>query len=159
MELRTALLCTFLAMCSISCATHAEAPMSRERMESLIARSTRDYQGRPGAVRFTVGTVPMACVSDVDHDRMRIIAPITSRADLDSRVLDLMLVANYHTSLDARYAVSDGVVYAAFLHPLSSLTEAELASALRQVATLAATFGTSYSSGELVFGAPDGESL
>lgn len=143
MELRTALLCTFLAMYSISCATRAEAPMSRERMESLIARSTRDYQGQPGAIRFTVGTVSMACVSDVDHDRMRIIAPITSRADLDGRVLDLMLIANYHTSLDARYAVSDGVVYAAFLHPLSTLTEAELASALRQVATLAATFGTS----------------
>ena len=133
--------------------------MSRERMESLIAKSSRDFQGQPGAVRFTVDSVPMACISDVDHDRMRIISPITSRAELDSRVLDLMLIANYHTSLDARYAVSKGVVYAAFLHPLSTITEAELASALRQVATLATTFGTSYSSGELVFGAPGGEPL
>ncbi len=32
-----------------------------------------------------------------------------------------MMIANFHTALDARYAISDGVIYAAFIHPLSSL--------------------------------------
>ena len=71
----------------------------------------------------------------------------------------LMLIANFHSALDARYATGRGVVYAAFLHPLSALTEAELHSALRQVAALARNFGTSCSSGELLYGAPAGEPL
>ena len=70
-----------------------------------------------------------------------------------------MLIANYHSSLDARYAVSQGIVYSAFLHPLSTLADDQLASALRQVAALATTFGSTYSSGELMFGAPAGQPL
>ena len=63
-----------------------------------------------------------------------------------------MLVANFHAALDARYAVTDGTVVAVYVHPLASLQANELRSALRQVANLAANFGTSYSSGELGFG-------
>ena len=62
-----------------------------------------------------------------------------------------MLVANFHNALDARYAVSNGNVFAAFLHPLSSLEENDLRSALRQVSQLVANFGTTYSSGGLQF--------
>ena len=40
-----------------------------------------------------------------------------------------------------------------------ALTDAQVLSALRQVATLAKTFGSTYSSGELVFGAPQGQPL
>ena len=44
------------------------------------------------------------------------------------------------------------MLYAAFIHPLGPLTEAELVSAVRQVSSLASSFGTGYTSGELVFG-------
>lgn len=63
-----------------------------------------------------------------------------------------VLEANFHSALDARYATSDGVLYAAFIHPLSPLTEAEVRSAVAQVASLVRSFGTTYSSGELVYG-------
>ena len=98
--------------------------------------------------------VDMVCVIDTNFDRMRIIAPITPSAGLDPTVLDALLEANFHSALDARYATSNGYVYSAFIHPLSPLTEKELISALRQVATLALTFGTEYTSGELSFGQP-----
>ena len=62
------------------------------------------------------------------------------------------MAANFHTALDGRYATSEGVLYAAFIHPLSPLTEEELASALRQVAALARNFGTTYSSDALLYG-------
>lgn len=154
MAFRNVCLGLLLAGLCVACTGSTRAPMSRERMESLIAESSSDYEGSPGAVQFTFDGVGMACISDTGHDRMRIVAPITARTELD-----LMLIANYHSSLDARYSVSQGIVYSAFLHPLSSLTEGQLASALRQVATLAKTFGSTYSSGELMFGAPKGQSL
>ncbi len=46
------------------------------------------------------------------------------------------------------------MVCAAYIHPLSPLRPEEVYSALRQVAELVKTFGTTYSSGELVFRAP-----
>ncbi|MEE8126039.1 MAG: hypothetical protein V3T42_09525, partial [Nitrospirales bacterium] len=53
---------------------------------------------------------------------------------------------------DARYAVSQGILYSAFIHPLSTLDEGMLKSAMDQVANLALSFGSEYTSGSLVFG-------
>lgn len=144
---RLPLLALVLAL-SYGCATS----MSRDQMESQIEASSSHFQGETGAVQFVFGGVRMACISDVAHDRMRIVAPIVDVGELTTLELERMLISNYHSSLDSRYAISGDVVYAAFLHPLSSLSEDELASALRQVSTLARTFGSSYSSGELFFG-------
>ncbi|MDE2149210.1 MAG: hypothetical protein KGJ55_05120, partial [Gammaproteobacteria bacterium] len=60
---------------------------------------------------------------------------------------------NFHTMLDVRYATSDGIVYAAFIHPLSPLHGGEFVSALQQAARAALTFGGTYTSSDLVFGA------
>ncbi len=65
-----------------------------------------------------------------------------------------MLDTNFHSALDARYVTSNGLVYAAYIHPLSPLRREEILSVLRQVAELVKTFGTPYSSGELSFGFP-----
>ena len=142
-----------------ACTGPGSPAMTQQRMEAIIAGAGSDFGGSPGAVEFRIDGVPMACVSDLTHDRMRLIAPIVEESRLTPQQRSLMLIANFHTALDARYATSRGVVYAAFLHPLSPLTEEELLSALRQVAALARNFGTSYSSGELLYGAPAGEPL
>ena len=94
----------------------------------------------------------MTLISDVDHDRMRIIAPITKYSELALEQVNKIMDSNFHKSLDARYAKSDDILYSAFIHPMSHLSETELIKALDQVATLALTFGTSYSSGELSYG-------
>ena len=49
---------------------------------------------------------------------------------------------------------ADGVIFAAFLHPISSLTPVQIESAVSQVISLVKTFGTTFSSGGLVF--PEG---
>jgi len=91
-------------------------------------------------------------VADEASNRMRIIAPVTQASELSSEEVLKMMLANYHTSLDSRYAINqEGIVVAVFLHPLSSLQENDLQSALRQVTQLVTTFGTDYSSGELYF--------
>lgn len=123
-------------------------------MESLIEAASTNFVDGPGGVEFTFAGVRMACVSDVAHDRMRIIAPVANHDASTRPLLEVMLIANFHTTLDARYGLSDGVVYAAYLHPLSSLSEDQLTSALRQVASLVRSFGVGFSSGELSYGSP-----
>lgn len=49
-------------------------------------------------------------------------------------------------------AISDGVLYSAYIHPLSDLSRPQLKSAVVQVANLALSFGTEYTSGVLTFG-------
>lgn len=83
---------------------------------------------------------------------MRIISPITSLSEVDGEQFLLAMAANFNTALDARYAVSDSVIYAAYIHPLKPLSEMELLSAIKQVATGRNTFGDEYTSGKLFFG-------
>ena len=111
----------------------------------------------PGLLEFTHDGVKMTCISDIEYSRMRIVTPIIRVEELTPEQVAHILEANFHTALDARYATSQGVLYATFIHPLAPLTEAELASAVRQVATLARTFGSSYTSGALSYGG--GEAL
>lgn len=119
-----------------------------------------ELDGEDGRWQMRVGEVPLACMTDLHFDRMRIIAPIIELDEVSVDMRDQCLEANFHTALDARYATSDGVLYAAFIHPLSPLDEDQVESAVRQVASLVETFGTTFSSGELVFGtAPRGGGL
>lgn len=121
-------------------------------MEGLIHRLAEDVRGQPGALQFHFAAVSIACISDTNYDRMRLIAAIGRADELTAKQTRSILDANFHSALDARYATSDGIVYAAFIHPLSALTEQELESALHQVANLAKTFGTTYTSGLLEYG-------
>ncbi|MCU7960007.1 MAG: hypothetical protein KZQ58_08420 [gamma proteobacterium symbiont of Bathyaustriella thionipta] len=124
-------------------------PMTQDRMENIVIRDVDLIEQQKGYLVFKYQQVKMAMISDVKHDRMRIIAPIVEYSELTAEQKDAVMQANFHTALDARYATSEGVLYAAFIHPLSPLSQTELEDALKQVSTLALTFGDSYSSGSL----------
>ncbi len=132
---------------------HAESDgqMTPEKMHQVISNYADKAKIQGNVIAFEYQKVPLYCVWDANADRMRMLSPIANRSDVTDEMMDTAMQANYHTVLDARYALGDGVIYAAFIHPLSSITKGELESAIRQVATAAATFGSSYSSGELVF--------
>ena len=125
--------------------------MSPEGLYEAIQAYSESTKVENNVISFKYNQVNLYCVWDINADRMRIITPIAKASDLSAELLELALKANYHTVLDARYAIGDDVLYAAFIHPLSSITKNEIESAIRQVATSALTFGTSFSSGELVF--------
>lgn len=129
-----------------------------EELQGLLEEETEECEGEDGRWRFAYEGVALACMTDVRFDRMRIIAAIAEVDEVSEQLRDACLEANFHTALDARYATSDGVLYAAFIHPLSSLDDELARSALSQVATLVDTFGTTFSSGALIFGvAPTGD--
>ncbi len=135
----------------LSSAIASAGIMTQEAMEKIVISRVEVITQKKGNVVFMYKKVKMALVSDVGHDRMRIIAPITEYPVLTSEIKDAVMESNFHSALDARYAVSKDVLYSAYIHPMSSLTKQELESALNQVSTLALTFGSTYSSGALIF--------
>ena len=127
-------------------------PMNQQGLGKVIRSMSSEVSGSGSQILFVYGGVKMACISDARHNRMRIIAPVTEIKNISAEQRDIMLEANFHLTLDARYAFSDGVLYAAFIHPLSSLHEQELSDAIKQVSQLVQNFGSSYSSGKLSYG-------
>ena len=131
--------------------------MGLDDLEEVLRDAAEQIEGEDGAWELVIDGVRMACLTDLDFDRMRVIAPIVEDDEITDAQRREMLEANFHTALDARYATSEGVLYAAFIHPLSPLTEDELRSALEQIVNLVDSFGTTYSGGTLVFGVAPGE--
>lgn len=129
-------------------------PMSQARMELLFASHVDAIMGPPGAIQTRVEGINIYLISDPAHDRMRIMAPVARLNPANPRLAPLLLRANFKSTLDARYAAADDLIYAVYLHPLSSLTPELLESALAQVLSLGKTFGSTFSSGALQFGSP-----
>jgi len=127
--------------------------VTQDEMEKIVTDAVDVIESKKGYVVFEYKNVTMALISDVNHDRsMRIISPITKYSELTLEQISLIMESNFHKALDARYATSKDILYSAFIHPMSPLSKLELTNALDQVATLALTFGSSYTSGSLSFG-------
>ncbi len=141
----------FISLLVLASAALADHGMSQAALERIIKAMADSSRGERGVVEFDFNNVRMYVISDRQHNRMRIVAPVAEYAKLTREELDAILVSNYHKSLDARYAVSEGVLYSAYIHPLAELNEGQVRSAVRQVSNLALSFGTDYSSGELSF--------
>lgn len=137
----------------------AEPPMDNERLGALILRIDGNVEGRPGFWRATVAGRAITVITDENADRMRIISPVAQADELEPALLFRLLQANFDTALDARYSIAQRVLWSLFLHPLGSLSDEQFLTAIGQVVNLAATFGTTYSSGGLTFGGGDSGEL
>ncbi len=140
---------------------HRKEAMTQERIAEIVGAYAGSTSGPINSLAFNFQGADLVLISDAVANRMRIISPVTPIAELGQEEIIATLVSNYHLALDARYAIGDGLLYAAYIHPLAELTQAQLESAIRQVATLRNTFGSSYTSGELSFGvqAPQGQGI
>ena len=135
-----------------------------EDEEAEAPRQEKNGPAEQGANEQEEGKVDykglLMVITDENANRMRIMMPIQpfdpEKAE-DLQTALIALHANYDRALDARYAISDGFLWSAFIHPLGSLTEEDLDSALRQVQTLRKNTGTTYSSGALIFGGGQGQ--
>jgi len=137
-------------------------PTSPQDLHRWIQNHATHVQGEIPYWRFRFSGREAFCqcqqADDDSIDRMRIVAPIAHVAEWDRHgiescaLFERMLEANYHSALDPRYSIEDGIVMAAFLHPLSTLTEGQFYAALQQVTEMVWTFGTSFSSSEIIYG-------
>lgn len=133
-------------------------PMTGNKLDAILRAQVPELQGSNGRWQFVVNEIPLIVLADSRANRMRIVAPVAKVRDLEPEQIQSILIANFHTTLDGRYAVNRDSVIATYVHPLDSLQERDLLSALNQVLSLVTTFGTSYSSGELIFAPGAGES-
>lgn len=134
-----------------------QPPMSNARLEQLIMLVDSKADGREGNWSLSYEGFRVRVITDERADRMRIIIGITRTEDMNKEELYRMLQANFDTALDARYSIAKGVVWSAFIHPLSDLSDNEFLSGLAQTINLASSYGENYSSGALRFGGGDSE--
>ncbi len=130
----------------------AKAQMTNDRLEEILTQEVDSITGYSGRWQMKLKDLPMIVLTDATNDRMRIIAPIIETSRLDEELLLDCLTANFHSALDVKYAISDGILWSVFIHPLSPLNKEQVQSAVEQVFLAAATFGTSFSSTPLLFG-------
>lgn len=135
-------------------ATAPSRTMNQSQLEQIFSDQVEAITGPAGALQSQIDGIAIYCISDPANDRMRIVSPISRLEGLDPRVHQILLRANFNRARDARYAISEDVVFAVFLHPLSSLTAVEIESAVDQVISLVKTFGTSFSSDGLITPTP-----
>lgn len=142
-----------LILILITCLTvPAFSQMNNSKLEKILTVQTDSVQGSNGRWQLLLNEMPMIVLTDETNDRMRIIAPIIESSKLDEDLLLDCLTANFHSALDVKYAISEGLLWSVYIHPLSPLTKMEIESAIKQVYSAAVTFGTTFSSTPLLFG-------
>ncbi|MEP6343256.1 MAG: type III secretion system chaperone [Maricaulaceae bacterium] len=136
-----------------------DALMSGKKLIDLVLRLDEDADVRETGAVFEIAERELMMVFDSEAGRMRVISPIIQVSALPDGLMERMLQANYDSVLDARYAIANDIVWATFIHPLPSLTEDDFISALAQTVTAAESFGTTYTSGAMVFGGGDSSGI
>ena len=116
-------------------------------MDTITKRTDSSCEGSM-AIGFR-----LYCMTDAHANRMRFMIPVLRyKVDEDSgKLSQILLQANYHSALDAKYALNNGILWTTFMHPLDSLSPGFAVDALQQVITLAKTTGKEYRSSNLLF--------
>ncbi len=144
------LLCAIgIGVCSMG-ESHAQK-MDNQTLGEIIEAIGDSIEGDDGLWQFQLHGRLMVVITDENHNRMRIISPIVEVDELEESLLKNALIANFHTALDVKYAISEEILWSVFLHPLQELTHQQAEDALIQVYRAADSFGTTYSSTDLVF--------
>ncbi|WP_350287003.1 hypothetical protein [uncultured Croceitalea sp.] len=125
--------------------------MTSTKLMEIIEREADSTIVQGNSLQFSFNDAVLVCIYDENANRMRIMTPIVKREELDEEALLNTLVANFHSALDVKYALSDEIIWSLYTHPLRELTEAQLVDAIQQVYAAAITFGNGYSSTNLVF--------
>ncbi|RMG20430.1 MAG: hypothetical protein D6730_19915 [Bacteroidetes bacterium] len=129
--------------------------MNNRELQQILEVAGDSLQGQAGAWQLMVQGRLMLVLTDESHNRMRIISPIVEVSELEAEHLQNALIANFHTALDVKYAIAEGIMWAVFIHPLRQLSHEQVKDAIAQVYQASETFGSTYSSTDLYF--PGGE--
>ncbi len=125
--------------------------MTLEKLGNIFENTTDSIVSQKSQWRFIIKEIPFIAIADSTHNRMRIISPIADSNRLTEELKTASLMANFHTALDVKYAISDNVLWSVFIHPLKQLTEDQVLDAISQVYYAHVNFGTTFSSTSLVF--------
>lgn len=136
-----------------------EAVAAQVMIDVALKKIDKDIKRDTNIWQFTLAKHQVFVITDPVAERMRIMVPIGDAKLLDQALLTRLMQANFDSALDARYAVAQDVLWGVFIHPLTSLDEKGFVSGLAQAIAVADNFGTSFSSGAVVFGGGDSTKL
>ncbi len=121
------------------------------KLDKIFHNASDSIISKQSQWRFIIKKVPFIAIADSTHNRMRIISPIAESNRLTNELKTTSLMANFHTALDVKYAISDEVLWSVFIHPLKELSENQVYDAISQVYYAHVNFGSTFSSTSLVF--------
>jgi len=125
--------------------------MSIDKLDKIIKQKADTLQIKGNSWNFTYKDRLLICIADKNANRMRIISPIVKKEQLNETLILNSLIANFHTALDVKYAISDDVLWSVFTHPLKELSVHQVEDAILQVYNANITFGSIFSSTSLTF--------
>jgi len=133
--------------------------MTHSTLGRLLERLLVEMEGSDGFWHGQRDDVTVYVVSDLEHDRMRIMAPIGELRVNDAGFLAILLQANFDRALDAKYALRKKELWSVFMHPLSTVVPDDLGLYIDQVIRLVKNTGSPYASSDLIFGVSEDERL
>ncbi len=133
--------------------------MNIHTLDKIIKEKADTLQVKGNSWHFTIKNRVLICIADKKANRMRIISPIAKKEQLTKELITNSLIANFHTALDVKYAISDDILWSVFTHPLKELSTHQVKDAILQVYNANITFGTIFSSTSLTFPASTKKSI
>ena len=129
--------------------------MTNAKLQAIVQQASDSiYQQAVNYCEFKKMDRRLICITDSISNRMRIISPIAEIQNLSVEQIIASMSANFHAALDVKYAVSKGVMWAVYIHPLKELFKDQIEDAIAQVYNANVNFGTTYQSTPLFFGSP-----
>lgn len=142
----------FIVLILISFALNISAQeMTNYKLGKIINEISNTVEGKNGRWQLNIKETVFIVLTDSTNNRMRIISPIADTISLEKDMLENALIANFHSTLDVKYAISEGIIWSAFIHPLRELSEDQVKDAISQVYYANTNFGTTYASTSLIF--------
>lgn len=135
------------------------AKMDNARIHSLLSKLDKNVEGEKGLWQLKIAEVSITVITDSKSNRMRIISPVAEITGIEPKDLYRMMQANFDSALDARYSIAKNIIWAAYIHPLEELNDQQFLQGVGQVVNLVTSYGSTYSSGLLVFGGGDSGAL
>ncbi len=137
----------------------AEANAALDMIDKALKEIDETIEREGNTWQFQIDETQILVVTDPLAERMRIMVPIIEAETLNTEILERLMQANFDSALDARYAIANGILWGTYIHPLTGLEEGQFLSGLGQTISIVQTFGTSFSSGAVVFGGGDSQDI
>ena len=126
--------------------------MDFKTLKLALAQRAIVVEENNNMVEYDLDGVHIYLVTDEGANRMRLMAGVIEQAKLKEEDLVVLMEANFDRALDAKYALSNNVLWSVFAHPLRELEKEQAIDALYQVKNLVNNYGGTYTSTDFVFG-------
>ncbi len=129
--------------------------MDLKALKLALAQRAVVVEENNNVVEYDLDGVHIYLITDESANRMRLMAGVIEQSKLKQQDLVKLMEANFDRALDAKYALSNGVLWSVFAHPLRELEKEQVVDALYQVKNLVNNYGSTYTSTDFVFGGND----